>query len=115
VQARRSGGRFADDVDDLTWLYYLLARLKGVPPEQRTAAFVAGWALIAPDGSEQTRIVRYPFRIATEPIRPISPGSPLSAVMVGPADCVGMRGDEIAAEFGRWGVLPRLLLGYREE
>jgi inosine/xanthosine triphosphate pyrophosphatase family protein len=109
VQARRWGGRFPHDVDDQTWLDYLLQRLQGVPPERRTAAFMAGWALIAPDGSEHVRIVRYPFRIATEAIRPISPGAPTSAVMVGPESLIEARTRELHEEFERWGIVEQLV------
>ena len=50
LKARRWNGVFPDDVDDQTWLNYLLERMKDIPPENRTARFVSGWALITPDG-----------------------------------------------------------------
>jgi len=111
VEARRWGGRFADDVDDQTWLNYLLERMRNVPPGQRTARFVVAWALIAPDGSEHVRNVSFPFRIATRQIRPISPGAPTSAVMLGPEKIVEARSEEISREFERWGILGGLLDG----
>jgi non-canonical purine NTP pyrophosphatase (RdgB/HAM1 family) len=114
VKARRWGGRFADDVDDQTWLNYLLERMKDVPPERRTARFVVAWALIAPDGSEHVRNVRHPFKIAAKQIRPISPGAPISAVMLGPEKIVEARGEEIFQRFERWGILAELLKRFPE-
>jgi len=109
LKARRWGERFPDDVDDQTWLNYLLARMRGVPSEQRTASFFAAWVIIAPDGSKYVRDVRFPFKIATEQIRPISPGSPISAVRIGPEKDVEARSKEIFQEFERWGILAKLL------
>jgi len=106
VQARRRGGRFSDNVDDETWLDFLLARLEGVPAARRTARFVAAWALIAPDGSEHIHSVRYGFRIASRRIRPISPGWPISAVRIPADDDLRAR---VAADWRRWGILDRLL------
>jgi XTP/dITP diphosphohydrolase len=115
VKARRWGGRFADNVDDQTWLNYLLERMKGVPPERRTASFAIAWVIIAPDGSEHVRNIRYPFRIATKQIRPISPGAPVSAVMLGPQKIVEARGEEIFQRFERWGILAELLKRFPEQ
>jgi inosine/xanthosine triphosphate pyrophosphatase family protein len=113
VQTRRWNGRFTADVSDQQWLDYLLARLADVPDGQRTAAFVAGWALIEPSGDVHTRIVRAPFEIASQPIRPIAPGSPITAVRTvtagGPANDLSRRQAEVRAEWQRWGILPRLL------
>ena len=109
VEARRWNGRFTDDVDDETWLNYLMGRMKGIPLERRTARFVASWVIIAPDGSEHIRDIIYPFIIATERIRPISPGSPISAVRLGPEDDIGARGRDLQREWEAWGILPRLL------
>ncbi len=109
LEARRWGGRFTDDVSDQTWLSYLMDRMKGVPPERRTASFFAAWVIIAPEGSEYVRDVKFPFRIATEQIRPISPGSPISAVIIGPEKDIEARSKEIAREFERWGILAELL------
>ncbi len=106
VQARRWNGVFTDDVDDQTWLDYLLARMAGIPPGERGAAFVAGWVLIDPRGMIHTRKVRAPFEIATQPIRPISPGSPISAVRIGPLrNDLARRQAEVRAEFVQWGIL----------
>ena len=110
LQARRWGGIFPDDVDDQTWLDYLLERMKDVPVGRRTARFVAGWALITPDGSEFTREVNAPFEIAAQPMRDISPGSPITAIRIGPEDDLERRRNEIWAEWQRWGVLDRLLV-----
>ncbi len=105
VQARRWNGVFSDDVDDQTWLDYLLDRMKDVPPGKRTAAFVAGWALLDPAGGVHTREVRAPFEIATHTIRPISPGSPITAVRMGTQSDLSRRQAEIRAEWDRWGIL----------
>lgn len=108
LQARRWGGIFPDSVDDLTWLEYLLQRMAHVPAGQRSARFVSGWALITPAGQEFTHTMQWPFEIATAPIRPMHPGSPISAVRLGPEDDLSRRQAEISAEFRRWGVLETL-------
>jgi inosine/xanthosine triphosphate pyrophosphatase family protein len=109
VQARRWNGVFPEDVDDQTWLNYLLGRLKDIPAGKRTAAFVAGWALLDPEGAAHTREVRAPFEIATHPIRPISPGSPITAVRMGPPSDLTRRQAEVRAEWDHWGILEQLL------
>jgi non-canonical purine NTP pyrophosphatase (RdgB/HAM1 family) len=109
VQARRWNGVFSEDVDDQTWLDYLLDRMKDIPEGQRTAAFVAGWVLLDPKGEAYTREVRAPFEIATHPIRPISPGSPITAVRMGPHSDLARRQAEVRAEWNRWGILDQLL------
>jgi XTP/dITP diphosphohydrolase len=111
VQARRWTGVFPEDVDDQTWLDYLFNRLKHVPTGKRTAAFVTGWALLDPEGGTFTREVRAPFEIASEPIRPISPGSPITAVRIGPPNDLTRRQAEVRAEWERWGILRKLLCG----
>ena len=108
VQARRWNGVFPDDVDDQTWLDYLLDRMKNVSPGERTAAFVAGWALLTPSGEAHTRSVRVPFEIAAHPIRPISPGSPITAVRIGVSDDLSRRRAEIRAEWEAWGVFEQM-------
>ena len=109
LQARRWNGVFREDVDDRTWLDYLLDRMKDVPEGERGAAFLAGWALLDPAGGVHTREVRAPFEIATRPIRPISKGSPITAVRIGPPDDLVRRQAEIRAEWAQWGVLRALL------
>jgi inosine/xanthosine triphosphate pyrophosphatase family protein len=109
VQTRRWNGVFSEDVDDQTWLDYLLLRLRHVPAGNRKATFVAGWALLDPDGGIYTREVRAPFEIATQPIRPISPGSPITAVRIGPSNDLTRRQAEIRAEWEQWGILAKLL------
>jgi non-canonical purine NTP pyrophosphatase (RdgB/HAM1 family) len=104
LQARRWNGIFPDDVDDQTWLNYLLFRMKDIPPEKRTACFVSGWALITPDGKEYIHEVRSPFQVATKPIRPIYKGSPISAVRLGPEDDLRHRQEQIRGEWNRWGI-----------
>jgi non-canonical purine NTP pyrophosphatase (RdgB/HAM1 family) len=109
LKARRWNGHFSDDVDDQTWLDYLLFRLRDVPLANRTASFVSGWALVAPDGAAYTREIRWPFQIASKPFRPLSPGSPISAVRIGPGDDLAHRQVEIQQEWERWGILEELL------
>jgi len=109
VQARRWNGAFRDDVDDQTWLDYLLARMEGVPPGKRTAAFVAGWVLIDPGENVYTREVRAPFEIATHPIRPIAPGSPITAVRISPFNDLARRQAEVRALWDEWGILDEIL------
>jgi XTP/dITP diphosphohydrolase len=109
LQARRWGGRFPDDVDDATWLRYLLRRLDGVPLEERTARWVAGWALIGPDGSEHTRRVQHEFTIAERPIRPMRRGSPVAALEIHAGDHLAYRRAHLAAEWADWGVLEEIL------
>ncbi len=108
LQARRWGGRFDEDVDDQTWLDYLLERMRDVPDERRVAYFVSGWALIAPDGSEYVRQIRWPFQIASRVVRPIEPGSPITAVRLGPPDDLAHRQSAIQAEWCIWGILEQL-------
>ena len=109
VQARRWNGLFPEDVDDQTWLDYLLYQMKDVSDGERSAAFVAGWALLDPVGRVHTREVRAPFEIATDPMRPISPGSPISADRIGPPNDLARRQAEIKAEWQQWGILNALL------
>jgi XTP/dITP diphosphohydrolase len=109
VRARRWNGVFTNEVDDQTWLDYLLERLQDVPKGQRTAAFVAGWVLVDPMGATHTRKVRAPFEIAMHPIRPISPGSPITAVRLGPTNDLNRRQAEVRNEWERWGILDQLL------
>ncbi len=109
VMARRWGGRFPDDVDDETWLDYCLERMKKVPPELRTGSHVIARVIIAPDGSEHVQTVRHFFRIATEQIRPIPPGAPLSAAKIGPENAIEARSEGIFQELIQWGALAKLL------
>ena len=85
VQARRWGGLFSDDVDDQTWMDYLLMRMQNVPNPQRTGRFITGWALAcAQDSTVHTHQLQIPFRIHQSPIRPMTPGSPMTALIAGP-------------------------------
>ncbi len=82
VQTRRWNGKFTDEVSDEEWLAYLLQRLDGVSPAERTAKFVTGWALIGPDGERAVKRVITPFLIAEAPIFPMQAGWPMSAVQI---------------------------------
>jgi len=113
VQARRWGGHFPDTVSDETWLDYLLERLEGIPLAQRTARYVAAWVLIAPDGTEHIRNVYHEFTIAEQRLRPIIPGSPMSAVELHYEEHLARRQEHIATEWQAWDILPRVLNQYR--
>lgn len=108
VQFRRWGGRFADDVSDETWLAYLLARMKDVPPAARTACFVDGWALISPNHQEYTHEIRAPFQIATQPVRPPVPGSPVMACALGIPDDPAQIFAQARAHWAAWGVSEKI-------
>jgi inosine/xanthosine triphosphate pyrophosphatase family protein len=108
VQVRRWNGRFPDDVDDQTWLAYLLRQLEGVPRSQRSARWRAAWVVITPDGTEHVRHVRHEFVIAERPLRPILPGSPMSAVELHRGDHLAYRQAWIAAEWAAWGLLDHI-------
>lgn len=112
LQARRWGGVFKDNVDDQTWLDYLLERMKGVPVGQQTARFISAWVLIDPGGNEHPHTMYWPFEIADRPIRAMQPGSPISAVRIGPEDDLKRRQIEICQEWQRWGILEELLTRY---
>ena len=109
IQARRWNGRFADHVDDETWLAYLLKRMQGIPLPERTARYVAAWVLLTPDGQAHVHRIQIPFQIAERPVRPIRPGSPLSAVEIGPGTALAERIAQIEAEWERWGIGEHLL------
>jgi len=105
VQTRRWNGLLADDIEDDTWLAYLLRRLEGVPLALRTARYVSAWAVITPDGREHIRRFSRGFAIAERPLRPIRAGSPMSAVEIQlEEDAANVRA-QIAAEWERWGML----------
>ncbi len=104
LQVRRWNGLFPDDVDDQTWLTFLLQRLEGVPPERRTARYVAAWAILTPDGGEYVRRFYRPIQIAERPIRPIEPGSPMSAVEIPHHITIDHVRAAIAVEWQQWGI-----------
>jgi XTP/dITP diphosphohydrolase len=108
VQSRRWGGKFPNNVDEQVWLNYLLERMQGIPPEERVAEFVDGWALITPDGSTFTHVSRAAFTIAKEPLAPIVPGSPVMSVAIGLPE----KPEEIFAavkeQWDAWGILGKL-------
>jgi len=49
------------------------------------------------------------FMIASDPLRPIRPGSPITAVRDGPEDDLGRRRKEIRQAWERWGILKILV------
>ena len=108
VQSRRWGGKFPDDVDEQLWLDYLLERMRGIPPEERVAEFVDGWALLTPDGTEHTHVGRAAFSIAEEQLGPLVPGSPVMSVAIG----LPQKPEEIfaavKAQWDAWGVLEKI-------
>jgi inosine/xanthosine triphosphate pyrophosphatase family protein len=108
VKARRWGGRFDDDVDDETWLAYMLQRMEGVPLSERTARYVSAWAVITPDGKEHVRRIIHEFTVAERPLRPIPPGAPMSAVELNQGDHLAHRHPQLAAEWAAWGLLERI-------
>lgn len=113
VQTRRWGGRFPADIDDQTWLQYLLARLAEVPLARRTARFVSGWALVGPDGRQAVHRVVTPFLIAEREIQPMTPGFPVSAVQIRPA---GQEQDPqrlVRRELAAWPFFQQLLTELR--
>ena len=114
VETRRWGGRYSDSVTDQEWLDYLLKRLRGVPEHQRTARWVAAWALVAPDGSEHVHTVTYPFRIAERPVRPMLPGWPMSAVRIGIGNDLSARHEEVRVSLRAWGAVEDLVARFGE-
>ncbi len=60
VRSARYAGEDATDADNNA---KLVAALRGVPPEQRTARFVCAAALVTPDGTEVVRTGEMPGRI----------------------------------------------------
>ncbi len=80
IKARRWGGLFSDTVSDEEWLNYFLGRMKDIPPEERTAKFVAAWAVVFPDGEEIVKDVVLPFYVSEKPKDSYPQGSPISAV-----------------------------------
>ncbi len=108
VQARRWGGLFPDDVDDQVWLDYLLTRMEGIPPEERAATFLDGWALVSLRGGAYAWEICSPFEIAEQPIRPVPPGSPIVAVAIGFPDNPQEIFIQAKARFDDWGIFDQL-------
>jgi len=108
VMSRRWGGKFPDDVDEQIWLDYLLERMRGIPPEQRVAEFVDGWALISPDGSTHTHVSRAAFTIAEEQIGPLVPGSPVMSVAIGLPEKPAEIFAAVKAQWDTWGILQKI-------
>jgi XTP/dITP diphosphohydrolase len=108
VQQRRWGGKFPDDVDEQVWLDYLLERMRGIPPEERVAELVDGWALITPDGTEHTHVGRGEFTIAEEQLGPVVPGSPIMSVAIGLPQKPEEVFAAVKAEWDVWGILTKI-------
>ena len=108
VKSRRWGGKFPDDVNEQVWLDYLLERMQGIPPGERMAEFVDGWALITPDGTEHTHVGRAAFTIAEKQLGPIVSGSPVMSVAIG----LPQKPEEIFAavkeQWDAWDILDKL-------
>lgn len=108
VKSRRWGGKFPDDIDEKIWLDYLLDRMQDVPPGERLAEFVDGWALIDPSGNAHTRELRATFQLATKPLRPLIPGSPVMSIAIGlpqePSEVFSLA----KTHWDEWGILEKL-------
>ena len=109
VMTRRWAGRFPDDVQDQVWLDYLLDRMKSVPPGERTAQFVDGWALLDPEGGVHTHEARSSFEIALQPVRSLMPGSPIMSVAVGIPEKPSQILAEAQSRWDEWGILSKLV------
>lgn len=66
-------------------------------------------SFVTPEGIAYTREIAWPFRIAMYPIRPLSPGSPISSVRIGLEDDLKHRQVEIQRERERWGIFGNIL------
>ena len=108
VQSRRWGGRFPDNIDEQIWLDYLLERMENVPPKERMAEFVDGWALIDPSGNAHTRELRAAFHLATEPIHPLVPGSPIMALALGLPETPTEIFAAVKEKWDEWGVFEKI-------
>lgn len=81
VQVRRWNGVFADNVSDDAWLTYFLSQTEGIEEGSRTGTMQSVCCLIDKAGCPFTFTVERPFTFAREPVRPISPGWPMSAII----------------------------------
>jgi len=108
VRARRWGDRLPENVDEREWLEYLLDRMRDTPVGKRTAKFIDGWALVDPEGNSYTYETQAGFEIATHPIRPIVPGSPIMAVALGLPDDPNKVFLEVKNRWDDWGILQQL-------
>ncbi len=108
AQSRRWGGRFPDNIDEQVWLDYLLERMENVPSKERIAEFVDGWALIDPSGNAHTRELRAAFQLATEPIRPLVPGSPVMALALGLPETPTEIFAAAKEKWAEWGVFEKI-------
>lgn len=108
VQARRWAGKLSQTVSDEDWMDYLLLRMKDVPDAQRTGRFVVGWALATGVGQVESLYLESPFRIADKPLRPMSPGSPITALMHGPDDMIAQRQKVFNQQLQTWEPLRKL-------
>ncbi len=90
VQARRWGGKLDENISDQAWMAYLLDRMKDVPDALRTGRFIVGWALATGD-QVHTLYQESPFQIARAPLRPMTAGSPMTALIRGGEDVIAQR------------------------
>lgn len=102
VQARRWGGQLSEDVSDEGWMDYLLMRMSAVPDEQMTGRFVVGWALATANGKVHDLTLESPFAIARKPLRPMTPGSPMTALIRGPQDMIAQRQTAFEGRLRGW-------------
>jgi inosine/xanthosine triphosphate pyrophosphatase family protein len=108
VQARRWAGKLSENISDEDWMAYLLDRMKDVPDMQRTGRFIVGWAVT--DGVQtHTLYQESPFEIAQGPLRPMTAGSPMTALIHGGEDVIAHRQAVFDSALASWAPLRRLV------
>lgn len=80
VMVRRWNGRLPDDISDEQWLEFFLEETSRIPEPERTGKFITAWAIIH-QGHSYIHHVQRPFHFASQKLRPISPGFPMSAII----------------------------------
>jgi inosine/xanthosine triphosphate pyrophosphatase family protein len=80
VKVRRWNDLLPDDIGDEEWLDFFLEQTKHIPSEKRTGRFVTAWAMIH-HGQAFTYRVHRSFHFSKAPVRSITPGFPMSAVI----------------------------------
>ncbi len=109
VQARRWGGKLDENISDEDWMAYLLDRMKDVPDGSRTGRFIVGWAL-ATGGQVHVLYQESAFRIARAPIRPMTAGSPMTALIHGEQDIIAQRQTVFNNALRQWQPLRQLAM-----